>query len=335
MANNILSSIYRVTWPVIVTDPAAPASGAPLRFGSLTGIALADEGGGGLGATETMVDFGIYVADHPVTDHVGGGVAVGAAVFYVDAVDALENDPTGYFYGFALEAVGVGATTTVNVLHVPSPGAGTVGAGTVGTAALAAGAISADAAGRALMANDYFTEAHLLATVLTNGVTNAVLIDAILNGAFQADAPTRALFGAGIWTATELAAESVTGAKVAEAAAASVIGAVPLLYHKTIADVGAPTNYDITVTSKIRVTDFWILNTGLAAHNTDDKIQLANGANAISNEVAKTNVVNAVKRATTLDPATVDIADGGTLRIIATKSTNIACEAFVLAYRVA
>ena len=136
-------------------------------------------------------------------------------------------------------------------------------------------------------------------------------------------------------TLAKLAAESVDGSKVAENANASVIGAVPLLYHHTIPDVGAPTDYDIVVTSKIRVVDAWIVNTGIAAHAANDTIQFKNGANAITNAIAKTAAVDALIRAATIDDSRMDIADGGTLRITATKATNIACEAYVLAYRLA
>lgn len=106
MADNIVSSILRKTWPVVVTNPAAPNSGDPVRFGSMTGIAMLDEGDGGVGATKTVVDFGMYVADHPVTDVVAG-IAVGDTVYYDDGADRLENDTTGTPYGIALETVDV------------------------------------------------------------------------------------------------------------------------------------------------------------------------------------------------------------------------------------
>jgi hypothetical protein len=54
-----------------------------------------------------------------------------------------------------------------------------------------AGALSADAAGRALMATDYFNAATILLK--------------IADGAFAADAATRALFANGIWTGAKLA----------------------------------------------------------------------------------------------------------------------------------
>lgn len=120
MAKNIVSSIYPSPWPVVVTDPAAPKSGDPVRFGALTGIALNDEGAGGAGSTETVVDFGWFVARHPVNDHGGSGITVGSMVYYVDSADRLENDATGTPYGVALDAVGASATTTIRVLHFPA-----------------------------------------------------------------------------------------------------------------------------------------------------------------------------------------------------------------------
>jgi hypothetical protein len=150
-----------------------------------------------------------------------------------------------------------------------------------------------------------------------------------------ADAVETAKILNGNVTLGKMAAESVDGAKIAESADAAVLGAVPLLYHYRIPDVGAPTDYDIVVTSKIRVVDAWILNTGIGAHAANDTIQFKNGANAITNAIAKTAATDIIVRAGTIDDARADIADGGTLRITATKATNIACEAYVLAYRIA
>ncbi len=200
MADNIVSSILRMTWPVVVTDPAAPNSGDPVRFGSMTGIAMLDEGDGGVGATETVVDFGMYVADHPVTDVVTG-IAVGDTVYYVDANDRLENLTTGTPYGIALETVDAGLTATIKVLHCPHPA---LGAGTVNTAALVPGVISANAAGRALFAAGVFDAATALSVFGADSIANAFLLDAVADGAFQADAATRALFGDHIWTVDKL-----------------------------------------------------------------------------------------------------------------------------------
>ena len=133
---------------VVVTNPAAPDSGDPVRFGSLTGLAITDEGDGGNAATETTVNFGQFVANFSVDDTSGSGIAVGAYVFYDDTATGtpttnLNDDSAGYFFGIALEAVGNNATTEIEVLHVPSPGAGTLGAGTIGTSHLAANSVTA------------------------------------------------------------------------------------------------------------------------------------------------------------------------------------------------
>lgn len=133
---------------VVVTNPTAPDSGDPVRFGSLTGMAITDEGDGGNAATETTVNFGQFVANFSVDDTSGSGIAVGAYVFYDDTATGtpttnLNDDSAGYFFGIALEAVGNNATTEIEVLHVPSPGAGTLGAGTIGTSHIAANAVTA------------------------------------------------------------------------------------------------------------------------------------------------------------------------------------------------
>jgi len=279
MANNLVMP-FPMTLRVAASDPAVPVSGSPCRYGMITGVALTDEDGAGI----STIDISTKVWDLPVTDTLGGNITPGTALFYIDATDRLENLTTGWFFGIALE--GVVGTQTINVLHVQSPGAGSVGAGTVGAAALAANAVET-------------------ATILNANVTLA-----------------------------KLAAESVDGSKIAEAAASSVIGAVPLLYHTTIADVGAPTAYDITVTSKIHVADAWIVSTAVG-HAANDTLRLSSTAANITNVMVKTDVDNAVVRATTIDHANADIANGGILRWTATKATNCACEAYVLAYRVA
>lgn len=336
---------------VVVTDPATPVSGDPCRYGFATGVAVTDEGGGGNPATMTSVDFGMKVWSLPVTDSVGGGIAVGDTLFYNDAADDVRNNPAGYFFGVALAAVGVGATTAIRVLHLPSPGSGTIGAGTIATANLAAGLLSADAAGRAKMAADYFNAAtvlthfdancfdtaNLLLTLLADSITNAVLLQAVLNGAFQADAATRALFADGIWTEAKheagAAGAGLTGLVLKFLANANVIGAIPVAHEIDIADASA--NTDVVFTHKTRILDAWIQNTGAAAHATDDHVQLINqtGPVTLTEELAKTATQYAIKRfATIIDPV---IAAGDTIRVTAVKVTNVACKLFILGARMA
>jgi predicted RecA/RadA family phage recombinase len=126
---------------VVCSDPTTPASGDPVRLGNLTGIAMTDEGDG-ITSTETSVYFGPGVFDLSVKGIDGSGnsaVSAGDALWYVDAdTPKLSKKTTGYFFGFALEGVLSGATSTIQVLHVPSPGTGNLAAGSIGTTQLAA-----------------------------------------------------------------------------------------------------------------------------------------------------------------------------------------------------
>jgi hypothetical protein len=318
---------------VVVTDPATPASGDPVRVGSLTGIAMTDEGDGGNDATKTTVNLGPFVADIPVKGE-ASAISVWDALFYDDAISGVNNDATnGYFYGFALEEVGNGETSTINVLHIPSPGAGTLGDGTITTGKLANNVLSAAAAGRAKMQDNFFDVATALAKFATDSLANAFLIQAIADGSFQADAATRALFADGIWTEAKLAAASLTGLVAKVVADKNVIGGIQVLHRIDVADASA--NTDVVLTHKTRIIDAWALNTGIAAHAANDTWQIKNGANAISDAVAKTATVNAIKRISTIDPAQAEIAAGGTLRVTAVKDTNAAVTVYVLGIRVA
>src|SRR5574337_960771 len=263
---------------VVVTDPAIPTAGDPCRYGFATGVAVTDEGGGGNPAGSTSVDFGLKVWTLPVTDSVGGGIAVGDTLFYSDANDDVRNDSSGYFFGFALQAVGVGLTVTIRVLHVPAPGSGTLGAGTIATANLANGILSADAAGQGKVAANFFDEATVLAKFGTDSIDNAELLKIIKNGAFLADAATRALFASGIWTQAYLAANGMDGTIAANVADANVIGGLLVVHRIDIADA-ATGDVDVVLTHKERVINAWAVKTANAggAANT---VQLQTGAAA-------------------------------------------------------
>ncbi len=129
---------------VVCSDPATPASGGPVRYGSMTGLALTDERTDGL----TSCNFGPFVATLSVKGIDGSGnsaVAVGDALWYVDAdTPKLSKKAAGYFFGFALETVNSGATTTIKVMHVPgASGSGTLAAGSIGTTQLANNGVTA------------------------------------------------------------------------------------------------------------------------------------------------------------------------------------------------
>jgi len=65
--------------------------------------------------------------------------------------------------------------------------------------------LNANSQGRATIQDGFFDDATVLAKFSTDSFTNAVLLQVIKDGAFQANAATRALFGAGIWTAAQIA----------------------------------------------------------------------------------------------------------------------------------
>lgn len=138
---------------------------------------------------------------------------------------------------------------------------------------------------------------------------------------------------AGSVTQAELAPNSLDGTIAKNGATGDVIGALPLLYELAIADATGDT--DLVSTHKIKVLDFWFLNTGIASAAALDTIQLKNGATAITGAIAKTATVNGIVRAPTFDPAQTTIAVAGTIRVSAVKSINVAAQAFVLARRVA
>jgi hypothetical protein len=122
-----------------------------VRYGQLTGVALTDEGEGGNAATLTTVDFTGKVWDLVVDDDDGGGIAVGAPIYYHDtgtgtgAVN-LNNVATAMdaFFGIALEAVGANATERINVLHIPVGASVAIANDAVDTAQIAAGAVDSE-----------------------------------------------------------------------------------------------------------------------------------------------------------------------------------------------
>ena len=173
MATNIVyEPAHKLT--VVVTNPAAPDSGDPVRYGIQTGVALLDEGDGGAGTTETVVNFGQFVAELYVDDTSGAGIAVGAPVFYDDTAtgDPLTNlnddGVNGYFFGIALEAVGANATTQIKVLHMPSPGAGSltdlaITTGKIANGAVTTGKLAADAVDGTKLDDDAVDSEHIAA----------------------------------------------------------------------------------------------------------------------------------------------------------------------------
>lgn len=102
---------------VACTDPATPASGDPVRYGEMTGVALTAEDSGGL----TQVDFRpgrVWNLSVKGVDGVGNSaVAEGDKLYYVDAdTPKLSKKNTGRFFGYAQGTVNSGATATIAVV---------------------------------------------------------------------------------------------------------------------------------------------------------------------------------------------------------------------------
>ena len=113
---------------IVPTDPALPVSGATIRYGNETGIALTTAAAPGQPVT---CDLGPFEADLLVTDTGGTGIAVGAILWRHDG-GLLDNVPggDGVYYGRAREAVAQGQAATIRVYHDGAPGAsGVIGAG--------------------------------------------------------------------------------------------------------------------------------------------------------------------------------------------------------------
>lgn len=100
---------------VVVTNPAAPVSGDPVRYGQRPGVALTDERADGT----TSVQFdGVFELSVQGVDQGGNSaVAAGDILYYTDAdTPKLSKKNTGVRFGYAKGTVGSGATATIEVI---------------------------------------------------------------------------------------------------------------------------------------------------------------------------------------------------------------------------
>ncbi len=99
---------------VVATHPAAPDSGDPVRVGEICGVALTDERSDG--TTSVKFDGVVDVSVKAINGGGNSAVAVGDAIYYVDAdTPVLSKKTTGTLFGYALEAITSGSTDTINV----------------------------------------------------------------------------------------------------------------------------------------------------------------------------------------------------------------------------
>lgn len=133
--NQVFRESHAINQSVTCSDPTTPASGDPVRYGSLVGVALTAEDSAGL----TTVAFdGTWLLSVKGVN-AGGNVAVAAGdrLYYVDAdTPKISKKIAGYFIGIATEAVvsgtsytgaiTSGSTATIPV-HLTGAGTGVLG----------------------------------------------------------------------------------------------------------------------------------------------------------------------------------------------------------------
>lgn len=100
---------------VAVTHPTAPQPGEPVRVGSFCGVCV---GPGAVGSPRPIRVRGVVkVAVKGVNASGNVNIMPGDKVYYVDAdTPRLSAKNTGTFFGYALQTVLAGQTSTIDVL---------------------------------------------------------------------------------------------------------------------------------------------------------------------------------------------------------------------------
>lgn len=99
---------------LVATDPATPKSGDPVLVGQIPGVALTDERADGTVSVDTEGTYKLSVKG--VNGSGNTAVAAGDIVYYVAAdTPKLSAKATGVRYGYALDAITSGQTTTIRV----------------------------------------------------------------------------------------------------------------------------------------------------------------------------------------------------------------------------
>jgi hypothetical protein len=115
--NEVFEPVGKLSVPV----PEGTESGDfVLVFDEIPAVALTDEGDGGNADNHATVALNPkWVFEHPV-NAAGAAIDIGDRVF-LDGTDLNDDNVNGTFYGWALEAVANGATTTIRVLLADGP----------------------------------------------------------------------------------------------------------------------------------------------------------------------------------------------------------------------
>lgn len=116
MATNLVQQEANVL-VAAASDPATPSSGDPVVVGAIPGVALTDESDGGNSTGNTTIALSGVWSMSVVGEDGSGNAAVGVgAIIYLDSGELNVDDSNGVRWGYALEAVSSGATSTIKVL---------------------------------------------------------------------------------------------------------------------------------------------------------------------------------------------------------------------------
>lgn len=96
------------------TDPATPKSGDPVLVGQIPGVSLTDERADG---TTSVCTEGVFKLSVKGVNGSGNtAIAAGDIVYYVTGdTPKLSAKATGVRFGYALEAITSGSTSTIRV----------------------------------------------------------------------------------------------------------------------------------------------------------------------------------------------------------------------------
>jgi predicted RecA/RadA family phage recombinase len=112
MAANMVYK-WTKTRPLACTDPAVPATGDPVLFGQLPGVALTTEDAAG---NTTVALDGVFKLSVKGTSGSNAAITAGDKIYYVTGdTPKLSVTTSGVLFGIALENVSSGATATIKV----------------------------------------------------------------------------------------------------------------------------------------------------------------------------------------------------------------------------
>jgi len=96
----------------IVVAKASISAGDPVVFGQVPGVALTDTDGDG---NITMKTDGVYQMSVKGADGSGNAAIAVGAIIYLDSTELNVDATNGVRWGYALQAVSSGATTSILV----------------------------------------------------------------------------------------------------------------------------------------------------------------------------------------------------------------------------